>query len=69
MHATKSGQGYAQAPDGTWQQEQPKGAPVCSYCKEWTKGWLPAELARGKRAMRPGPGVEYHCITAFYGAQ
>lgn len=68
MHSEKTGQGYHQLPDGTWQQA-PKGAPVCSYCQKPDLKWMPDELRRGKRALRPGPGVEYHCMNAYYGAQ
>ena len=45
----------------------PKRA-VCAYCGLPDSGWSSEELARGKRALLPGPGVNYHCMNAFYGA-
>lgn len=41
----------------------------CGYCRQPDAGWAADALALGKRGMRPGPGVEYHCTAAYYGAQ
>ena len=43
--------------------------PSCAYCEQQDDAWTAKDLARGKRGMKPGPGVEYHCMNAFYGAQ
>jgi hypothetical protein len=49
---------------------EPEGGPAkCAYCKQPDPEWRPADLAAGKRALRPGPGIDYHCTLAFYGAQ
>lgn len=41
----------------------------CGHCQKPDASWMAVDLVRGKRGMRPGPGVEYHCMLAFYGAQ
>lgn len=40
------------------------------YCGKTDSTWLAEDLLNGKRSLPSGePGVNYHCITAFYGAQ
>lgn len=47
----------------------PDGEPVrCPFCGQPDPTWRAADLARGKRGLSPGPGVDYHCTGAFYGA-
>lgn len=41
----------------------------CGYCLQPDAGWAAGDLASGKRGMRPGHGVEYHCINAYYCTQ
>ena len=41
----------------------------CRYCQKPDAAWKATDLGLGKRAIFYGPGVEYHCMTAFYGAQ
>lgn len=38
----------------------------CPYCDKSDPAWRSEDLRRGKRGMEPGPGVEYHCMPAFY---
>lgn len=47
----------------------PDGEPArCAFCDKPDANWSPAQLALGKRGMKTGSGVEYHCTEAFYGA-
>lgn len=41
--------------------------PTCAYCHKPDAGWMATDLANGKRGLPDGsPGVEYHCLQAFY---
>lgn len=57
------------APRPTRTAAERRVTPKCGYCHQPDAAWAGADLVRGKRGMSPGPGVEYHCMTAFYGAQ
>ena len=47
-----------------------QSAAVCPCCKKPDLLWGGDELRRGKRGLLSGePGVEYHCLQAYYELQ
>lgn len=47
----------------------PPAPARCPCCKCEDPAWERQDLLNGKRALKPGPGVEYHCVMAYYDLQ